>query len=109
MINPYPEQEPFIAADGRNILHACPGSGKTTAIALKLKRLTSCWPHDHSGVLAISFTNTAVDELLVKFQDASGVPLGYPHAAMTIDRFTTQYITLPFAREIVGARKELRI
>jgi DNA helicase-2/ATP-dependent DNA helicase PcrA len=93
------DNRPFLEARGKIILNACPGSGKTSAISYKLTQLTAeCNKKygKYSGVLCLSFTNVAKDEILDKYKSISGCTLGYPHVVSTIDSFINQYITLPF-------------
>lgn len=93
------ENENYIKSRGKVILNACPGSGKTTAIAYKLTTLTTeCTNHfsNYSGVACLSFTNVAKDEISDKFESISSKRLTYPHLTSTIDSFINKYITLPF-------------
>lgn len=93
------DNRPFLEARGKVILNACPGSGKTSAIAYKLSMLTSeCEAQfgNYSGIACLSFTNVAKDEIIEKFKALTGNSLRYPHLVSTIDSFINQYITLPF-------------
>jgi len=94
-----PQRQAFLDARGKIVLNACPGSGKTTAIAKKLMLLRD----EHiskfgrfSGIACLSFTNTAKDEISEKYYELSGEYLGFPHKVSTIDSFINQYITLPY-------------
>src|ERR1700748_2466165 len=54
----------FIKDLGTFDLHAVPGSGKTTALLAKLIALEQNLPfEDGSGILVLSHTNAAVDEI----------------------------------------------
>lgn len=93
------DNRPYIEARGRIVLNACPGSGKTSAIAFKLTEVTKECVNtygSYAGVACLSFTNVAKDEIAEKFRIISGQQLGYPHINATIDSFINQYITLPF-------------
>lgn len=94
-----PQRQAFLEARGKIILNACPGSGKTTAIAKKLMLLKDEHTNEFgrfSGIACLSFTNTAKDEISEKYFELSGEYLGFPHKISTIDSFINQYITLPF-------------
>lgn len=93
------DNRPYLEARGRIILNACPGSGKTSAIAYKLTHLSKECANLHgeyAGVACLSFTNVAKDEIAEKFLSISNFHLTYPHINSTIDSFINQYITLPF-------------
>jgi superfamily I DNA/RNA helicase len=93
------DNRPYLEARGQIVLNACPGSGKTSAIAYKLTKLTEeCETlyGGYAGVACLSFTNVAKDEIVEKFEHISNHRLAYPHLNSTIDSFINQYITLPF-------------
>ena len=93
------QREAFLAAKGKVVLNACPGSGKTIAIAKKLIKLQKEYDSlygKYSGVACLSFTNTAKDEINEKYKQLSGNILRFPHKISTIDSFINQYITLQF-------------
>lgn len=89
----------YLDAKGRVVLNACPGGGKTTAIAQKIinleKKYKSTYGY-HSGIACLSFTNAAKDELNLTYNELGGQSLKYPHLVSTIDSFINTYITLPF-------------
>lgn len=61
------EQEKAIEFNGNMVLTACPGSGKTAVVVEKIiKDIGSC--KDFEGVIAISYTNKASDELKERCQ-----------------------------------------
>lgn len=93
------QRERYLAAKGKVVLNACPGSGKTTAIAKKLMILEDEFRKTYgnsSGIGCLSFTNTAKDEINARYTEISGHILRFPHLVSTIDSFINQYITLPF-------------
>jgi len=93
------ELEKFLLARGKIVLNACPGGGKTTAIARKLMDLEPEYLSTHgnySGVACLSFTNAAKEELNDKYLELRGGQLKFPHLVSTIDSFINQYITLPY-------------
>ncbi|WP_353642516.1 UvrD-helicase domain-containing protein [Mesorhizobium sp. WSM2239] len=81
-------------------IHACPGAGKTTVIALKLMLLAQKWSASHQGVCVLTHTNIAKDEILSRIKrDASGRRLlSYPHFIGTIQDFTHTFLALPACR-----------
>ncbi|MEO2073450.1 MAG: UvrD-helicase domain-containing protein [Zunongwangia sp.] len=93
------ELQAYFDAKGKVVLNACPGGGKTTAIAQKVINLEDKYKRtygDHSGIACISFTNAAKDELNLTYNQLCGKNLQYPHLVSTIDSFINTYITLPF-------------
>ena len=44
------EQKKFLTAEGKVVLKACPGSGKTYSVAHKLLSYIDNWKDYHSGV-----------------------------------------------------------
>jgi len=95
-----PERSAYLDARGKVILKACPGSGKTTSVAYKLKKLIdeveSSSGNHYRGIACLSFTNVAKDEINSKFKDFHGKFISFPHAVLTIDSFINQYIVLPY-------------
>jgi superfamily I DNA/RNA helicase len=94
-----PQLQTYLEARGKIVLNACPGSGKTTAIAKKLVLLQDEYTSRFgrfSGIACLSFTNTAKDEISEKYTELSGEYLDFPHKISTIDSFINQYITLPY-------------
>ena len=88
------EQKQFVNSNRPVVLVACPGGGKTTAIAHKYSRIVRDWKCNHSGIALLSFTNVAADELEKKIieLDGSKVNVGYPHYIGTIDSFFNKII-----------------
>lgn len=106
------EQKIYVQTSGKVILNACPGSGKTTTVAHKLFSLTQNWEKNFSpnaGIVCISFTNVAKNEIAEKYKAISGFSLPYPHVISTIDSFINSYITLPFAHKVKDIGKRYRI
>jgi superfamily I DNA/RNA helicase len=93
------ELQAYFDAKGKVVLNACPGGGKTTAIAQKIINLEDEYKTtygNHSGIACISFTNAAKDELNLTYNQLCGNNLKYPNLVSTIDSFINTYITLPF-------------
>ena len=93
------EQQEFVNAEGKVVLCACPGSGKTFTLAHKLSSYLDIWTDKHKGIAVLSFTNIASKEIEKKTKELTGTPLGtrYPHFVGTIDSFLNQFIFLRYA------------
>ena len=105
------ERQSFLDARGYTILMACPGSGKTTSIAFKMKSIIDELQHatnGYGGLACLSFTNVACDEYRSKFNELHESTLSFPHTISTIDSFITQNIVLPFAY-LFGCPAKIRI
>lgn len=96
-INLTDEQLEYINSTQNVVLKACPGSGKSTAIAYKFLKLTKNWKCKYSGVALLSFTNVASEELndKIKFINENSTGVLNPHYNGTIDNFLN-YILLRF-------------
>lgn len=92
------ERQKYVTSRGKTIVTACPGSGKTTSIVYKLKQVCQEIEsqNKHMGVLCLSFTNKAVDEIRGAYKNMHGTDLRYPHEVSTIDSFITQNIVMPY-------------
>lgn len=105
------ERQSYIDARGYTILMACPGSGKTTSIAFKIKNIIDELQHTtngYGGLACLSFTNAACDEYRSRFSELHESTLSFPHTISTIDSFITQNIVLPFAY-VFGCPAKIRI
>jgi len=90
-------------------LQAVPGSGKTTALQAKLLYLEKHLPfQDGSGVLVISHTNAAVDEIKARIGRHCPRLFAYPSFVGTIQSFVDQFLAIPFYT-ILYKRKPYRI
>jgi hypothetical protein len=78
-------------------LQAVPGSGKTTALLAKLLILDRYLPFsDGSGILVISHTNAAIDEIKGKIGDHCTNLFRYPNFVGTIQSFVDEFLAIPF-------------
>lgn len=90
-------QDNIIKLTGKNVLKACPGSGKTYVISHKVVAELRRWKYKNSGMAVLSFTNVAKDELINNIKKITGqTGLPYPHFIGTLDSFISQYIIMPF-------------
>jgi DNA helicase-2/ATP-dependent DNA helicase PcrA len=89
-------------------LLAVPGSGKTTSLLAKLLILERKLPfEDESGVLVLSHTNAAIDEIKNKLKGCSKI-FAYPNFIGTIQSFVDEFLAIPyFVQEY--KRKPVRI
>lgn len=78
-------------------LQAVPGSGKTTVLLAKLLILERYLPFDDgSGILVISHTNTAIDEIKNRIGTYCPKLFSYPNFVGTIQAFVNKYLVNPF-------------
>ena len=92
------EQKCFLACEGKVVLSACPGSGKTFIVAQKLLQYIRNWNRPHQGVAVLSFTNVAKDEIEKQASEicSNGLYISYPHYVGTLDSFINNQILLRF-------------
>lgn len=96
---PTPEQAAAIVYPGSLVAIAKPGSGKTFVLAHKIRNVLGTLP-DHKGVIAISYTNKASDELR-KRTTAGNVNVRSSFFG-TIDKFCLGEIVIPFLTHLWG-------
>ncbi|MDI9312833.1 MAG: ATP-dependent helicase [Limnohabitans sp.] len=104
---PTKQQEAIINEQGNCVVIADPGSGKTYTISTKIRQILADLP-PFKGVIAISFTNKASDEL--KFR-CIGDGLERKNSFFgTIDKFFISEIIIPFGKQVFGyPNKEIEI
>lgn len=91
------ERRIFIRNLGTLDLQAVPGSGKTTALLAKLLILDRYLPFkDGSGILVISHTNAAIDEIKGRIGSHCTSLFRYPNFIGTIQSFVDQFLAVPF-------------
>ena len=92
------EQKEFLSSAGKVVLHACPGSGKTTIVAQKVINYLTSWNRPHQGIAVLSFTNVASEEIARQAREIlpQGYDIGTPHFVGTLDSFIDNYIFLRF-------------
>lgn len=102
------QRRAYLTARGYTILTACPGSGKTTSVVFKLKTLIDEFQSQNTngvGVLCMSFTNKACDEIICKYREMHGTSIEYPNEVRTIDSFITQFVVLKYWYLVNGLHK----
>lgn len=95
------ERRAFIRNLNTIDLQAVPGSGKTTAILAKLIILERNLPLvDGSGILVLSHTNAAIDEIKAKIKQHCPKLFSYPNFVGTIQSFVDEYLAMPLYNNI---------
>ena len=98
IFKPSPEQEQAIEFVGDMVVVARPGSGKTSVLSRKVRCLVAEL-RPYQGIIAISFTNKASDELERRCKaDAFDVQSSF---FGTIDDFCLREVVFPFARQLM--------
>ena len=102
-----PKQQKILEATGNCVVNACPGSGKTFSVAARIAHLLKNKEFHHQGIAAISFTNTAWEEIEKKLKEdfQIDVPIRYPHFLGTIDSFVNKYVFLPYGHLLMGCEQ----
>ncbi len=98
-ITPNEEQEKILEEESNCVVTAKPGSGKTFTITQKVRRVLPTLPH-YKGIIAISFTNKASDELERRCL-RTGIDKKSSYFG-TIDSFFITEIIIPFGAHIFG-------
>lgn len=103
------ERREFIRNLSTIDLQAVPGSGKTTALLAKLLILETKIPlHNGSGVLVLSHTNAAIDEVKERIQRYCPKLFRYPNFIGTIQSFVNEFLAIPYYVLKIG-KKPTRI
>lgn len=90
-------------------LQAVPGSGKTTVLLAKLLILERKLPFvDNSGILVLSHTNVAIDEIKHKIELFCPKLFRYPNFIGTIQSFVDEFLAIPYYTTIYK-KKPVRI
>ncbi|WP_339607551.1 UvrD-helicase domain-containing protein [uncultured Roseivirga sp.] len=84
-------------------LQAVPGSGKTTVLLAKLLILERHLPLEQgAGILVLSHTNIAVDEIKRRIGKHCPKLFSYPNFVGTIQSFVDQFLAIPFYNTVYG-------
>lgn len=106
MINFTHEQRAAIEYPSSMVLTACPGSGKTAVIVEKIVRdLAGC--KEYQGVIAISYTNKASEEL--KKRCLKATPNSKSSFFGTIDKFYLTEVIYQFIKQLWGYIDNLHV
>lgn len=103
---PTQEQQLILDYKGNTVVTARPGSGKTFTVVEKIAKVCVTLP-DYKGVIAISFTNKASDELKKRCSQ-KGMAIGQSFYG-TIDKFYISQIIIPFANHLTNCNPEYNI
>ena len=97
------ERIPFIKSLESHDLLAVPGSGKTTALLAKLFCLSKNLPFtDGSGILVLSHTNAAVDEIEKHLKPFCPNLFNYPNFIGTVQSFINKCCVAPYYSNLLG-------
>lgn len=78
-------------------LNAAPGSGKTTLLLAKLLILDTKMPFaENGGVLVLSHTNTAINEIECRVKPYCDNLFRFPNFIGTIQSFVNHYLAIPY-------------
>lgn len=95
------ERRDFIRNMDTIDLQAVPGSGKTTALMAKLLILNRYLPLPSGrGVVVISHTNAAIDEIKDKIGRYCPKIFSYPNFIGTIQSFVNEFLAAPYFEQI---------
>jgi DNA helicase II / ATP-dependent DNA helicase PcrA len=107
------QQRVAVEHPGDVFLNACPGSGKTRTVGVRLA-WWSVNPEEIDGqtrprrTAALSYTNVAVDEIAAAAETA-GAPVTEPDFLGTLHRFLLRYVVRPFGMKCMGCREPPRL
>lgn len=101
------ESKEFIKCLESKDIQACPGAGKTTSLVAKLDIIAGQMPFkDNSGILVLTHTNVAVDEIKAKLGANAKILLSYPNHVGTFQSFINKYLAIPMYVKLLGKRPE---
>lgn len=103
---PTKEQIEVLEHNGNTVVTAKPGSGKTFTVVEKIARVMLLLPN-HQGVIAISFTNKASEELKRRCK-SRGIESKQSFFG-TIDKFYISQIIIPFASHLTNSMPEYKV
>lgn len=102
------ERIQFITRLESGDLLAVPGSGKTTVLRAKLYCMAKELPmKEGKGILALSHTNVAVDEMKKMLQNHCPQLFEYPNFVGTIQEFVDTFLALPYYVQKYGHREDI--
>lgn len=87
---------------------ACPGSGKTTVLLVKLLLLSKRMPFDDgSGICVLTHTNVAIDEIKHRLGNKADILFEHPNFFGTFQSFVGKYISRSSIYELYNPQKIL--
>lgn len=98
-MEPTSQQKLIIEYDDNAVVIAAPGSGKTYVLSEKIKKNLKLL-NEYQGVVAISYTNKASNELKNRSLSNGEKPMSSFFG--TIDRFFLSEIVIPFGKQLFG-------
>lgn len=102
-MKPTDQQQLILNYDDNSVVIAAPGSGKTFVLSEKIKRNLKLL-HEHQGIIAISYTNKASNELRTRSLSGGENPMSSFFG--TIDKFNVSEIIIPFGKHLFGLPKK---
>ncbi|HAV4812243.1 TPA: AAA family ATPase, partial [Acinetobacter baumannii] len=95
----------FLKCNITKDIQACPGAGKTTTLVAKLDILANKMPFpDKSGVLVLTHTNVAIDEIKSKLGYNANKLVSYPNHVGTFQSFVNKYLAIPMYIHYFGKK-----
>lgn len=95
-------QQQVVSRTGTHFtVRACPGGGKTFAVAARLAHHLTRSDWTCSGIAVLSFTNVAWQEIEQQIIERFGLTVEYPHFLGTLDSFLNRFIFLPFGHLVM--------
>lgn len=82
-------------------LKACPGSGKTEVLAIKIAYEREQWKLNNQGFAVLAFTNSAEKEINHRLDCYLNSKLAYPHYMGTFTSWLHGYIANPFLHKLM--------
>lgn len=103
---PTEEQQAILDCDGNIVVTAKPGSGKTYTVVEKISAIIDGL-YGHQGIIAISYTNKASDELKDRCRQKG---IDFKRAFFgTIDKFYITQIIIPFAGHLTNKMPDYQV
>ncbi len=101
------QEEIVFNREGRFVVRACPGSGKTYCVSARFAHKLHNWFPKYAGIAALSFTNVAWQQIEKKLgaQFSVQLPLSFPHFLGTIDSFINNHVFLPYGHMLMNPSK----
>lgn len=101
-------QKKLYETDGKYVVRACPGSGKTFTVSAKMAKLINKWPYQYQGIAVISFTNIAREEIERNLKKIFMIntPIKHPHFLGTIDSFINHFIFFPHSQLVLNCNSQ---